>query len=206
MPHLRECWWDHVFIDILCANTPATLLALECMNKWGIKEYDLLGRKGKRSFREWEVWHCHNRFLMMVMLIYLVVVNFLSGFFFANSLWIKPKSWINKFRLLAAFAGGFLAFAEGNLDVTTYGTSIRKKLKVGYHCRWVCFFMFNLEFWVAIKFRHGAGNLVEAAHPLYVVIPWAIVIISMALFYIHLRMKEDATTLTTGGHQITYEG
>jgi len=69
------------------------------------------------------------------MLVYLVVVNFLSGFFFANSLWIKPKSWINKFRLLAAFAGGFLAFAEGNLDVTTYGTSIRKKLKVGYHCR-----------------------------------------------------------------------
>ena len=64
------------------------------------------------------------------MLVYLVVVNFLSGFFFANSLWIKPKSWINKYRLFAAFAAGFLAFAEGFLDVDTYGTSVRKKLEI----------------------------------------------------------------------------
>ena len=66
--------------------------------------------------------------------------------------------------------------------------------------------MFNLEFWVAWKFRHGAGNLVEAAHPAYVVIPWGFVITFCALYYLHLRTKGDATTLTTGGHQITYQG
>ena len=26
LPHFRECWWDHVLLDVLASNTPAIFL------------------------------------------------------------------------------------------------------------------------------------------------------------------------------------
>jgi hypothetical protein len=47
MPHLRECWWDHLFTDILLSNIPAVTLGLFLVDKLGIRRYDWLGRNGK---------------------------------------------------------------------------------------------------------------------------------------------------------------
>ena len=30
LPHFRECWWDHVFMDMLGSNTPAIFFGMFC--------------------------------------------------------------------------------------------------------------------------------------------------------------------------------
>jgi phosphatidylserine synthase 2 len=62
MPHFRECWWDHVFCDILLSNIPAIMFGMWLLRKLGIREYDWLGRKGKESIWDWQVLHCHKKF------------------------------------------------------------------------------------------------------------------------------------------------
>ena len=66
LPHFRECWWDHLFTDILFANIPAITLGLWLVDRMGIRRYDFLGRNGKSSWREWDVFHCHRRFGILV--------------------------------------------------------------------------------------------------------------------------------------------
>jgi phosphatidylserine synthase 2 len=56
MPHFRECWWDHVLMDITLSNTPAIAIGLFLVRKLGIEEYDWLGRKGKKSIMDWGIW------------------------------------------------------------------------------------------------------------------------------------------------------
>jgi phosphatidylserine synthase 2 len=56
LPHFRECWWDHIITDISLSNTPAIFLGL-ALGRWlGIKQYDWLGRQGKKSIWDWDVF------------------------------------------------------------------------------------------------------------------------------------------------------
>lgn len=57
MPHFRECWWDHVIMDILLSNTPAIIFGVWTVRKLGIEEYDWMGRHGKKTIKEWEIFH-----------------------------------------------------------------------------------------------------------------------------------------------------
>ncbi len=68
--------------------------------------------------------------------ILIIILNFLSGFFLSNSLWIQPKCWFNKARLFVWFGAAFQAYAEAVADSETYGTSLRKKRVVGNQYRY----------------------------------------------------------------------
>ena len=68
LPHFRECWWDHIFSDILLSNIPAVTLSLYIQRKYGFLQYDYWGREGKKSWTEWEIWHCHKRFGQMLLI------------------------------------------------------------------------------------------------------------------------------------------
>lgn len=57
MPHFRECWWDHILMDICFTNIPAIIMGLKFVKWMGYKEYDWFGRKGKKSIKEWEIFH-----------------------------------------------------------------------------------------------------------------------------------------------------
>lgn len=56
LPHFRECWWDHILMDILLTNTPAIIIGLKLVDYFGIQRYDWLGRDGKKSWKDWEIW------------------------------------------------------------------------------------------------------------------------------------------------------
>lgn len=56
LPHFRECWWDHILMDICLTNTPAIILGLKLVDLCGLKKYDWLGRTGKNSIFDWEIW------------------------------------------------------------------------------------------------------------------------------------------------------
>jgi len=46
LPHFIECWWDHLFTDILLSNTPALLLGFWVLDKLKWRRFDWLGRWG----------------------------------------------------------------------------------------------------------------------------------------------------------------
>ena len=52
-----------------------------------------------------------------------------------------------------------------------------------------------LEALISWKFRHNAGNLVDAHWPNYVVIPWSVVIGTCLLYYFYLRFKTGHTQM-----------
>ena len=56
LPHFRECWWDHALLDVLLSNTPSIFFGLWVARKLGLQEYDWLGRKGKKSFKDWDIF------------------------------------------------------------------------------------------------------------------------------------------------------
>lgn len=56
LPHFRECWWDHLLMDITLSNTPAIFLGMIVIRKIGLKQYDWLGSKGKTSVWDYEIF------------------------------------------------------------------------------------------------------------------------------------------------------
>ena len=32
LPHFRECWWDHIILDVLIGNTPSIFLGINSNN------------------------------------------------------------------------------------------------------------------------------------------------------------------------------
>jgi phosphatidylserine synthase 2 len=56
LPHFRECWWDHLLVDLVLANTPAILLGIYVSKKLGLEQYDWLGKDGQTSILDWKCW------------------------------------------------------------------------------------------------------------------------------------------------------
>ena len=71
-------------MDILLSNIPAITAGLWAVNALGIRSYDFLGRRGKKSIWEWEMFHCHKRFGVIVYQQVLLLIHFLNGFFLNN--------------------------------------------------------------------------------------------------------------------------
>lgn len=158
-----------------------------------LEEYDWLGRKGSKGFFDWGVWKCHRRFGSLIAIWVVIIVNFLCGFFMINSLWIPPKNMINIYRLVVWFLLSNLAFKEIYVDIKTWGTEERIHHPISGKCRWITFFICFTETFISIKFMNDAGNMLDEPTPLFVSIPWIIVIVSSALYYLYLRLKPDHT-------------
>jgi len=49
---------------VLLTNIPGMMIAMWIIRKTGLEEFDFFGRKGKTSFRDWDIWKRFG-FLMM---------------------------------------------------------------------------------------------------------------------------------------------
>lgn len=90
LPHFEECWWDSLLTDIAFSNTPAIILGLIFIDRLGVRRYDWLGRFGKQSVLDWEVFKCHRRFAGNCLPLVLFSFHFLSSFFLMNALLVPP--------------------------------------------------------------------------------------------------------------------
>eukprot|EP01017_Pseudomicrothorax_dubius_P012883 TRINITY_DN1548_c0_g1_i6.p1 TRINITY_DN1548_c0_g1~~TRINITY_DN1548_c0_g1_i6.p1 ORF type:complete len:376 (-),score=88.40 TRINITY_DN1548_c0_g1_i6:90-1217(-) len=195
LPHFRECWWDHVFLDVLVTNTPAIFIGVFLINKlFGLRKYDWFGRENAKSILHWDLWHNHKRLQNVLFAFFIICVNFLTGFLLINSLWIPPKNYFNIYRLVVWFILANLAFVEGYHDLDTYGTPANKEISSEY--RWLTSAILALEVFISWKFRHDTGNLTEVPWPSYVTIPWAIVVGLLFLRWAYLRVFKPIPPLS----------
>lgn len=181
-------------MDITLSNTPAICIGIFLVRKFGIQEYDWLGRNGKKSFFDWEIFQCHRRFGTFCYAQFLLGVHFLTGFFIMNAFMIPPKHFFPISRLLLWFAFGNIGFKEGYEDVRTWNTVERKTNPVEGRHRWLVVAILATETLIAYKYRYGTGNLIFAPTPAYIWVPWTIVALTCFSFWLFLRfVKENST-------------
>ena len=202
LPHFRECWWDHIFCDILLSNIPAITAGMFCVRMLGVREYDWLGRSGKESVWDWKFLHCHKKFGTICYQQGLLLIHFLAGFFLNNALLIPPKHFFPIARLLMWFAFGAVAHREAYIDTETWGTMQRKEQPVEGRYRWLTVGILMTEMILTFKYREGTGNLVDAPTPWFVWVPWTTVIVGAVLYWFYLRFKSDHTVKYPGYGQV----
>lgn len=197
MPHFRECWWDHIIVDIMAANIPAVTMGLFVIDKVGLIRYDYWGKEGKTSIYDWEIWHCQRRFGCFVYIQVLLHVFFINGFFQINNFIIPPVHPFTVGRLLLWFALGSLGFREGYEDLTTWNTIERKYKPVPGRYRWLSIGILCTEMICNWKYKENTGHLIlDAPTPFLAWFPWFLFYGGMFVFWIYLRFKE--------GHTIKY--
>jgi len=187
LPHFRECWWDHIFLDFGLTNTSGIILGLKFVKLIGLKEYDWLGRKGKASFFDWTVWNDYYRFGGIIQMYFLISANFLTGFFMINALWIPPLSIPNVTRMYIWFLLGNVAFKEGYIFLEDRENPEKRHIKHDPANRWVVFGIVILEIAISLKFERDAGNLLDNPMPIVVKTLWGLTFAFIVFYYSYLR-------------------
>lgn len=180
-------------MDIILTNTPAIILGLKVIEWGGFKQYDWLGRTGKKSISEWGVFQCHRRFGVFCYTCILLLVHFVAGFFLINAFLIPPKHFFTISRLLLWFALGNIGFREAYEDVATWNTYERKDNPVEGRYRWLSVGILCTESILCYKYREGTGNIQKVPTPLYISVPWAITLAMMGAYWLYLRFKKNRT-------------
>lgn len=176
-----------MFHDVLISNTPGIILGLKFVKFLGLKEYDWLGRKGASSFREWRVWNDYFRFGGVIQIYFIISVNFLTGFFMINALWIPPLSIPTVTRMYIWFLLGNVVFKEGYVIIEGRENPETRYNQYDPTNRWVVYGIILLEMAISFKFVRGAGNLTDEAMSPIVFYGWLIVFTLIAGFYSYLR-------------------
>ena len=89
----------------------------------------------------------------------IISINFLTGFFMINSLWIPPFNMLMTYRLMVWFLLGNIVFREGWQDIKTWNTVERKHNPVEARYRWLAFGVITMETAISFKFVKDAGHL-----------------------------------------------
>lgn len=191
LPHFRECWWDHVFHDFLLTNTPAIILGLKFGKLIGLREYDWLGRKGKKSVWDWKVLNDHYRFIGIIQMYIIISVNFLCGFFMINVLWIPPLSIPTLTRMYIWFLLGNLVFKEGYNIAADRDNPKTRHIQHDSPQKWVTYGIVVLEVAISWKFEKDAGNLQDEPMGIVTKVGWGSTFIILAAYYFYLRFIRD---------------
>jgi len=193
--HFRECWWDHVFCDVLLSNVPAICIGLWTIDKLGLMRYDFFGAEGKKSVWDWEVFKCHKRFGIICYMHVLLFMHFLNGFFINNNLLIPPLHPFPVIRLLIWFGLGSIGYREAYEDAITWNTPQRRVTPVYGRYRWLITGLLFSEAFMCWKFRHGTGHIdFDAPTPLIVWLIWIPFFAWMNIHWLYLRFKPGHTT------------
>ncbi|EPY26341.1 phosphatidylserine synthase 2 [Strigomonas culicis] len=196
LPNFRECWWDHLILDVLVCNTGGTLLGLALLRQLKAKQYhwialrEIRGVKGKaqrvltqfspRSFEiyHWDAFVSLKRFLQVVGILALMFVQELNCFTMKAILPMSHTHPIVLGRLLlwALMAmPGLREYYEfmSNPAVKRIGTTA-----------WVTTFGLVLESIFIVKMRYE-GQYFQEAMPSYIALPW---MAALALFLVWMLL------------------
>jgi phosphatidylserine synthase 2 len=198
LAHFRECWWDHILMDIMLSNIPAVIAGMVFIRYTGIREMDWLGRTGKKSWKDWDVFHCHKKMGVLFYQQMLLCLHFANGFFLLNAFLIPPKHAFPILRLLGWFGFGAVGMREAYIDAETWNTPERKHKPVAGRYRWLAVAILTTETIVCYKYRMDTGNISFVPTPWYIWVPWTLSLGSLACFWAYLRFKPDHTVKYPG--------
>eukprot|EP01113_Clastostelium_recurvatum_P032916 TRINITY_DN4292_c0_g1_i2.p1 TRINITY_DN4292_c0_g1~~TRINITY_DN4292_c0_g1_i2.p1 ORF type:complete len:458 (-),score=145.06 TRINITY_DN4292_c0_g1_i2:34-1407(-) len=185
LPNFKECWWDHIILDILICNGLGIFLGLATCRALKMKTYNWSGLSRFPTTKDrfwravqqfspaaydeyhWEILANWKRFVAVIIVIGVLSIVELNAFFLKYLLWIPPPHPINVWRLLMWSSMGMPALREYYQFVTDPNTK-----RFGTMA-WLCCAVCALEVLICIKF--GQGEFPDPA-PRAVVWGWGIAV------------------------------
>lgn len=195
LPNFKECWWDHLLLDVLLCNGGGTLLGLFVLRKLRVKEYhwialrDIQGYKSKtqriisqlcpRSFElyEWNVFHTLKRFLQFMTVLMLLFLQEINTFTMKHILQMPPKHHIVILRLTLWSFVAMPTLREVYVYINAPG---RKTLRLGTTA-WVAISILLLETILIAKLAMEGGYFQDPM-PNYIAVPWMLAVLLFAMW------------------------
>lgn len=195
LPNFRECWWDHLLLDVLLCNTGGTVVGMWLLGRLKAKKYHwialkeigtvkgkarrVLGQLGPRSFTvyQWNAFETPKRFLQVSGILLLLFVQEMNCFTMKAILNMSPNHHLVFGRLLLwslLAIPGLREYYEfmGNRHVRRIGTTA-----------WVATFCLALETaWITKMMVEG--QYFQQPMPLHVLVPWYVITISLVVWFV----------------------
>lgn len=184
LPNFRECWWDHVFLDILLMNALGIELGMFVSRHLEMKEFNWVGiatipdlaGKAQRALLQfttpfswlpyhWKMFQSPKRFVQVCFMILVFSVMMLNSFFLKHVLWVPSTNPLNVYRLLIWYSAGAYAIAEYYIFC-----SRNDRRKLGPRA-WLGLAVVLTEVMIIVKFRR---NYFTAPFPLVILRVWSV--------------------------------
>ncbi|KPA77330.1 putative phosphatidylserine synthase [Leptomonas pyrrhocoris] len=196
LPNFRECWWDHLLLDVLICNTGGMLVGMWLLRKLNAKEYKwialkeiptmrgkakrLLGQFGPRSFERynWNVFQSPTRFFQVAGILVLMMVQELNCFTLKAVLQMQPE-----YHLVTARLALWALLATSCLrELYEYMTNPHVK-RIGTNA-WVTILGICVEsIWIT-KMAVEGHYFQDVAMPTHIAVPWMAAIASFAVWLV----------------------
>ncbi|KPI83928.1 putative Phosphatidylserine synthase [Leptomonas seymouri] len=196
LPNFRECWWDHVLLDVLICNAGGTLVGMWLLWKLNAKEYKwialkeintmkgkakrLLGQLGPRSFERynWNVFQSPTRFFQVAGILLLMLLQELNCFTMKAVLQMQPE-----YHLVTARLALWALLATPCLrELYEFITNPYIK-RIGTNA-WVTILGICVEtIWIA-KMAVEGHYFQDAVMPTHIAVPWMVAIASLSVWLV----------------------
>ncbi|KAH9597848.1 Phosphatidyl serine synthase [Trypanosoma melophagium] len=197
LPNFKECWWDHILLDVLLCNAGGTLLGILALRRLRAKEFhwtalsDIKGYKGKakrilgqfcpRSFvsYEWNVFLSPKRFLQFLALLALLFIQEINCFTMKHILQMPPKHHLVTARLTM---WGLIGIPSVREFYEYISTKEYPGKRFGMTA-WVGVLALLLET-IFITKMSIEGNYFQAPMPSYIAVPWILALFFFLVWFI----------------------
>lgn len=207
LPNFKECWWDHIFLDVFMCNAAGIYLGMKMCHWFEMKSYNWVGiqtiphlsGKAKRAMEQftpfdwlpydWKMFRSQSRFWSVLFMIFSLSVMMLNSFFLKTVLWVPASNPLNVIRLSIWYSAGSYAIAEYYLFCAAPGAR-----KLGPRA-WLGLGVVVTE--VLIIFKFGKGYFV-APFPFIVKISWGIaffvLVVGSTIYFQCLKTEKQVET------------
>jgi len=161
LPNFKECWWDHLILDILVCNWSGFYLGMKTAEFFTMKQYGWF----QPDKYEWDSIKGWKKFLSALVLMTFVVSVELSQFFLKFVLWIPPSNKLTIGRLLIWWGIGLPGAREFYQWVTDPNCK-----KLG-SMAWMCCACLCSEILIEVKYGKG---MFPNPHPPHIIGFWVV--------------------------------
>jgi len=172
LPNFKECWWDHLIVDIIVCNWVGFAIGFRVMKFFQMKEYRFTLHLVEY---DWEILTNWKRMLYVIFMMFVISVIELNAFFLKFILYLPPPHPINISRLFIWWGIGLPGVREYYHWITD------KNCKRLGPMAWLCCAVVFCEILICFKF---GGGMFPIEHPKEVVYPWATFIGLFTLWFI----------------------
>ncbi|KAG8346950.1 putative Phosphatidyl serine synthase [Trypanosoma vivax] len=195
LSNFKECWWDHIFLDVLICNAMGTLLGMVVLRKLRAKEYNwvtlynvsshgtvrsVFEQLGPLTFLsyEWNVFLTAKRFVVFFSLLALFLLHEMNTFTMKHVLQLPTKHHLVVIRL----AMWSLISVPSVGEYYRYFNMKTPASKCLGPSVWVSALVLLLETSIVIKFAIEGHHFMEPM-PVYIAVPWVMAIVLFVVWF-----------------------